>query len=487
LPEFPSLFCPKGTDMKIRLLFLLLSTSAAVPTLQAQLPDSATTTVLKDSIVQQFNRQDFSAIYAMADSSFQANVPKDGLLGLLASASTLGQIRSTEFISRDSSALSYRLIFDKRSLQLNLAASSKSTYALFGLTFYKLPAIRTRSHFLSDDPQKTPLDSLVQKAVTDYMRNKNVAGLTVGVLYKGKPYVYNFGEQEKGTAQLPTSNTRYEIGSITKTFTGILLAHAVIDGKLHLDDDIRQYLAGDYPNLQYAGQPIRIVQLSNHTSGLPSQPRLPGSNEDPFSPGVIITDSLVAALLHQVKLDTLPGTKREYSNFAVGVLGLILEKCYGLSYEQLLKKFILEPYRMNHTAITLGTRDKTAQGYDLEGKPTAYWRNRLAEPAGGIRSTADDLLLYMKAQISGRDSAANLSHRLTIGTPHDGTALNWGIYTTKKGYLRWAHDGGTDGFTSLLLIYPELNAGVVLLTNDGDHEDEAFFQIASAIYPIFLP
>jgi CubicO group peptidase (beta-lactamase class C family) len=218
-------------------------------------------------------------------------------------------------------------------------------------------------------------------------------------------------------------------------------------------------------------------------------PKLPGTGIDPFSPSTHFTAEMLAAILHHVTLDTVPGTRRAYSNFAVGLLGLILEKIYKMSYEQALKKYILDPYHMRETKISLlpGDQKNFATGYDLEGTPTADWRNDLATPAGGIRSTTHDMLLYIQEQLNLRNKAAQLSHQLTFGDTNKGTGLNWGIATTKTGkHLQWSHDGGTDGFTSLCIIYPELKAGIVLLTNNGDHSDDSFYNIARSIYNSWL-
>ncbi|MBF9221351.1 serine hydrolase domain-containing protein [Hymenobacter ruricola] len=445
--------------------------------------------VLKDSIVAKLNRGDWQGIYAMGNATFRAEVSEAQLTGLLAATKDFGRITVSELISFDSTGALYRLRLAKRSLQLSVSATGPRVYRSLGLSFYKLPIVRTRTRFLSDNPLKTHLDSVVQRAVTEYMSNANVAGLSVGVLVGGQLHVYDFGETEKGSGVLPTPSTIYEIGSVTKTFTGTLLAQAVLDGKVRLQDDVRQYVAGQYPDLQYAGAPVRVVHLSNHTSGLPSEPPLPGTGQDPFAPGLLVDDALVRQLLLSVRPDTLPGVRRAYSNFAVGLEGLILEKAYRAPYEQLLKQYIFRPYGMRHSAIAVAKRDlsRYAAGYDVEGNRTAYWRNRLAEPAGGIRSTPHDMLLYVRGQLDRHRAAAQLSHQLTFGTAQAGAGLNWGISTTKTGHhLRWSHDGGTDGFTSLLLIYPELEAGIVLLTNTGDHSIDSFYSIARTIYSSWL-
>jgi CubicO group peptidase (beta-lactamase class C family) len=439
---------------------------------------------LVSNIITKFNRNQFREIYELADSGFKANVSENDIIGLLSSAATLGKIKKCELVSRDDNGLSYRIFFDKKSLMMDISTESDSTFSRFGLRPYKISAIKNRNDFRFDNPMISHLDSLVQKEATSYMNNENIAGLTVGVFVKGEMYTFNFGETAKGNGIIPSKNTIYEIGSITKVFTGILLANAVLEKKINLNDDIRKFFKGDFPNLEYSGQPIRVVNLSNHTSGLPFTVRLPDTNEDPFDPSVQFDDSMLLKILHAVKLDTTPGMQRNYSNLGVAILGKILEKIYGMSYEQLLTKYILKPFGMNQTKVLLSKdkTDKMAVGYDIEGNETAYWHNKFAEPAGGIHSTAHDMLLFIKNQISGSNNASNLSHKITFGDAMAGIGLNWDIYTTKKGYLRWAHEGGTDGFSSLLMIYPELKSGIILLTNNGDHDDQTFYNIGTAIY-----
>ncbi|HEY8956719.1 serine hydrolase domain-containing protein [Chitinophaga sp.] len=469
----------------MRILFLLL---LLINTTAKAQSDTTFYNTVKDSIVTKFNRGDFKGIYAMADSGFKAGFSEPQIVGLLGSAGAMGRILSSELISEEKDHRSYRLIFARKSLQLTLSVTAPASYNSLGLSYYKLPVVRTRQQFLSDNPLKTQLDSVVQKAATIYMSNKNVAGLSVGILLNGQMYIYNYGEVKKGEGRLPGANTIFELGSVTKTFTGILLANAVLEGKAKLDDDISKYLDGNYPNLEYNGQPVRLVHLSNHTSGLPSMPKLT-SGEDPFSPSTHFTPAMLADILHHVTLDTVPGTRRAYSNFAVGLLGIILEKIYHMSYEQALKKYIFDPYHMQQTQISLSPDEDrdVATGYDLEGNPTTYWQNDLAQAAGGIRSTTHDMLLYIQQQLDPRNKAAQLSHELTFGDVNKGTGLNWGVMTTKTGrHLQWSHDGGTDGFTSLCMIYPGLHAGIVLLTNNGDHTDDSFYDIGRSVYKSWL-
>jgi CubicO group peptidase (beta-lactamase class C family) len=467
-------------------LLLILMYCFVVIQSQAQLEKPTNNDVVKDKIVLLLNQSDYKGVYNLAKSNFKSNIKEEQLVNLLQGTAELGKILRSELINTDKDNIAkYRLFYAKKSLQLELKATKSLLYETFGLSFYTLPITTNRKNFLTDNLMKSKLDSSVQKAVTTYMSNENVSGLSVGVFQNGNMFTYNFGETKKGNKQLPTNETIYEIGSITKTFTGIILANNVKEGKVNLNDDIRKYLDGDFPNLQFSDKPIQLLHLSNHTSRLISQPLIVGTKKDPFDPAEVFSEKMLSDILHDIKIDTIPGTKIDYSNFAVCLLGHILEKVNNLTYEQLLEKYIFIPTKMTQSKITFTSTDfkKYAQGYGVEGDTTSYWRNRLAEPAGGIRSTTKDMLLYINAQLEAKkESATWLSHQLTVGDNQRGKGLNWNISTTKKGYLVLSHAGGTDGFSSLCLIYPELKSGIILLTNNGNHDDQSFYDIGKMIY-----
>lgn len=472
-------------SIKRILLFQLLLVSLSV---QAQKADVRSHNLVKDMIVEKFNNQDFKGIYELAGRSFKANFSEKDMVAFLKNYSILGKITSSSLLKQTGKTFEYRLQCTHKSLQLTLAVKNEKSFTGFGLDLFRLPAIRTRTNFISDNPLKTELDSVVQKAVTNYMSNKNVAGLSVGVMADGKTYSYNFGEMKKDTNRPTTNNTIYEIGSITKVFTGILLANAVLENKLKLDDDIRKYLNGNFPNLQYDGTPIKIIHLANLTSRIPSEPMIDKTGTTPMSQLFTskFDDKMLSDILSKIVLDTLPGFKREYSNFAVCVLGKILEEVYSMNYEQILAKYITTPYKMKQTHISLSMSDKEnyAQGYSIDGSAIPYWENDEVNAVGGIRSTITDMLLFMQEQLNADNKAAHLSHQLTFGTESRGKGLLWGISRSKaKNHLRWTHDGSTDGFASDLWILPEIKSGVVMLTNNGDFYDESFtVEIYKTIY-----
>jgi CubicO group peptidase (beta-lactamase class C family) len=188
----------------------------------------------------------------------------------------------------------------------------------------------------TDNPQKNHLDSAVHTAITTFFSDGCHVGLSVAVFDHGKISFYNYGSVNKEAKQLPTPISLYEIGSLTKTFTGSLLAKAVIDNKLNLDTDIRRYLKQPYPNLQYKGIPITLRQLATHQSSLPTD--LPDNSELFKNPDF---DKLPYQLiereksydnakyrdeLHQIKPDTIPGSIYfKYSNLGVKLESFIQE------------------------------------------------------------------------------------------------------------------------------------------------------------------
>src|SRR5258705_4822225 len=116
----------------------------------------------------------------------------------------------------------------------------------------------------TDNKLMTRQDSIVNDAVLDLLKRSPIPGLSIGIYQTGRSSAYNYGETEKGGNKLPSANTIYTIASISKTFTGILLAKAAIEKKLSLDDDVKKYLSGAYPKLAYKGQFIKLKYQTNH-------------------------------------------------------------------------------------------------------------------------------------------------------------------------------------------------------------------------------
>jgi serine-type D-Ala-D-Ala carboxypeptidase/endopeptidase len=344
------------------------------------------------------------------------------------------------------------------------------------------------------------VDSLVNNLGANFIKNKQAVGLSIGVYINGKACFYNFGTTEIGTSQLPTKHTVYEIGSITKTFVSFILANAVLEQKVSLDDDVRKYLKGSYPNLEYRGHPIQLIHLANTTSLLPDWlPELPAAYKTMSADSALtlkikrygkLTKKDFFTALHTVKLDTVPGTRRYHSNAGAQLLAYILEGVYKMPLEKLINKYITAPYKLNNTAfINSNNLNKAATGYTASNKKAVYESIMpYFQYAGGLGSTSNDMVNYIKLLLDTTNQATALSLKKTIdinastgkvttmrpdnmATPDIySVSLNWFKYQpTVSSAQIWA-DGGTNGFNSYLVIYPYLKSGIILMANKSDEK-----------------
>lgn len=370
-------------------------------------------------------------------------------------------------------------------------------YLLFVLFFqysFETVAQTDRQIIKTNNLLKTNLDSLIHTCVLSYLNKPARVGLSAGVYHNNNLISYHYGSIQKERQKLPTDKTVYEIGSISKTFTGTLLAQAVKDRKVKLEDDVRMYLDGSYPNLEYQGHPIRLSHLVSHISGLP--------NFLPDNPGLFKNtsqDSLPFVLmrtlknyskqqfmedLRNVKLDTIPGYKFRYSNSSPLLLKYILERVYDKTFEELLRLFILQPLKMNNTtAIFKGIKKRNlAKGYNGKGNLTPYIPENL-DAAGGIVSTIQDMMQYLKFHLDETNEIVALSHKITMGDIRNyAIGLNWQEVITSKQHKKIWQSGGTFGFSSYCVIYPELDIAIVFLTNEADNTAQTELgQIADTI------
>lgn len=326
------------------------------------------------------------------------------------------------------------------------------------------------------------IDSTVKHAASTFMASGKRVGFSVGIIINGQTYRYNFGNTQKNINDTPTDQTIYEIGSITKTFTSILLAQAVVEKKVSLSDDIRKYLKGNYPNLEYNGKPIQLQHLANLTSGLPDNlpEKMPAFKT--MSPDSQIfeikkihdafTQAQFFTALHAVKLTKEPGLNSAHSNTAAQLLGFLLENIYGTSYDSLLIKYITGPLKMESTFFTVPTVKQAlcAKGYNGNGilMPEIP---RDARSAGGLKSSLTDMIAYLKYQLEEKNAVVTMSHKPTWGNPESvAVGLNWFTKAGFDGKREIWTSGGTFGHSCFIDLYPERNYGIVILTNESDNQ-----------------
>ncbi|MCA9428008.1 MAG: beta-lactamase family protein, partial [Candidatus Omnitrophica bacterium] len=270
---------------------------------------------------------------------------------------------------------------------------------------------------------------VTQTVEREFDRNAHV-GMIVGAVADGEEILLGFGNRRVGESEPVDADTVFEIGSISKTFTGILLAKRVENGDLNLDDPIVDLLPEGW-KLSKAAQGITLRHLTTHTSGLPRLPPnllglttvfKPLFGGDPYRH---YTEENLREALETVELDFAPGTDRTYSNFAVGLLGFLLATHNGTDYETLLQTELCGPLGMERTAsinddwhldhFAEGYRTTAKAGSMLLAMESDQWLlpNPLAG-AGGIRSTGTDMMKFLKANMglvsTPLDAAIELSH-----------------------------------------------------------------------------
>ena len=316
------------------------------------------------------------------------------------------------------------------------------------------------------------IEAIVTAAASDYLAHPGTVGLSVGVLQQGERHGYHFGVVDKQKRLPPGDATIYPIASISKTFVGALLAQAAIERKLTLGDDVRLYLDGDYANLAFDGQPVRLSHLLNHRSGLPFI--LPDTVEARPSPQRI--EAIVArssradfdAHLHKVILKAAPGTSFQYSNAAAQLAGYVLERVYGQPLETLLRDKITAPRQMQDTVIALRPAQgpRMAPGYDERGRVQSPSSDKF-QGAGAIKSTLPDMLNYAAWQLDRHDAAIALSHKPTYQDGAFSIGLNWQMLREGERQVIW-QDGAIPGYASFCILQPQLDMALVILSNELD-------------------
>jgi CubicO group peptidase (beta-lactamase class C family) len=322
-------------------------------------------------------------------------------------------------------------------------------------------------------PAVFPTDADVRKILADRIDTQHQSvGIVVGLLDASGRRIVSYGAPAKDDKRPLNGDTLFEIGSVTKVFTSLLLADAVRRGEVALSDPVAKYLPAEVKVPERGGKKITLADLATHTSGLP---RLP-SNLMPKDAGNPYADYTVQQLYDFLSGYTLTrdiGSKYEYSNLGVGLLGHALARRAGMSYEALVRTRILEPLAMKSTAITLSDAQKArlAAGYDATGARAENWDLPTLAGAGALRSTANDLLTFLAAELGVVKSplaaamAAQLVPRRPTGQPGLEIALGWHVSKTPAGQEIVWHNGGTGGYRTFIGFDRAKQAAVVVLSN----------------------
>lgn len=325
-------------------------------------------------------------------------------------------------------------------------------------------SIAVSSHFPSDAEIRRILAERI-----DEQRQSH--GIVVGTFGPEGRRIVAYGRFGAFYARPVDGDTIFEIGSITKVFTTLLLAEMAQCGEVGLDDPVAKYLPETVRVPERDGRQITLTDLATHTSGLP---RLP-DNFDPADPENPYADYSVEHLYAFLSGYTLPrdiGSEYEYSNLAMGLLGHALARRAGTDYGTLLHERILAPLGMSSTADTVHgqMKNRLANGHDSSLAPVASWDLPTLAGAGALLSSVNDLLNFVELLLGNGPAplasalATTLATRRPMDTPNNQTGLGWVISGKGDDQLIW-HNGGTGGYRSFLGFMPAKGVAVVALSN----------------------
>ncbi|GIQ57168.1 hypothetical protein Flavo103_03040 [Flavobacterium collinsii] len=337
------------------------------------------------------------------------------------------------------------------------------------------------------------IKNAVETAASKMIKKPLIHSTSIGVLYHGKEFIGHYGELEKGNNSPPNNETIYEIGSLSKTFTGTLAAKAAIDKKLNIEDEVQKYLPEDYPNLKYQNQPILIKHLLSHTSGFP--------NMLPFEANEILQDFTnhdtpgkingvyknydqedFLKNLHKVKIDTIPGYKYSYSSAGTELIAFILEKVYNTKFEELLKDYVSKNISMQHTKITLSDKEtkKLAVGYHSDNSVITTPMPKLPWGASGnIKSTIPDMMKYVAFQLKNNKIVAKSHQKIVKFDNEFSIGYFWNIATDdKKLGTFFLHHGGVPRSQCYIYIIPKYDLGAFIITNQSGENTAKIMEYA---------
>jgi D-alanyl-D-alanine-carboxypeptidase/D-alanyl-D-alanine-endopeptidase len=286
----------------------------------------------------------------------------------------------------------------------------------------------------------------------------------------------------------PPEKIVFEIGSITKVFTGLLLAQAVVEKKVTLETTIGSLLD---PQLKFADPRIAAItlkQLATHTSGLPRMPDNAGAGMAENDPYANYDEKLLLAFLMSAKLEGKGPYSCSYSNLGVGLLGHLLGKVYQMPWEQAVVEKICQPLGLSDTAVHPDAKLPLAKPH-ADGKEVKPWHLDALAGCGALRSTAADLMKFGAAMLHPAQTPLQAAFAIALkahaDAPAFGGQIGLGVLLGKfDGELTLHHSGGTGGFCSALQVIPSKEIVRVVLINNAGLPGLLVIAGTSAVKPI---
>lgn len=421
--------------------------------------------VVTENFIKNYNNEDYQAIFLMFAAVMKEALPLEKttefLKGLKAQA---GNITNREFVNYENSTYaSYKTTFERAVLSLHISINDTSQVTgLLIKPFVEKMNTKNVIHNLSFK------NSSITKEQSEIIVEKtkifpNNTQLSMAIINPGKAHFYGIKKENDTISTIDNQNSIFEIGSITKVFTATLLAKAIRDGKVKLNDPINTYLKVPFKN----NTEISFLDLANHTSGLPSLPsNLDLNTVNPENPYKEYQEKeLEEYLVKHLKLAN-KGTY-QYSNLGAGLLGYTLSKMGNVPFETLLQETIFSKYDMENSSSEITKiKGNLVKGLNPEGKEVPNWEFSVLAGAGALFSTVADLSKFAISQFNDSNKELSLTREktYTINQAMD-IGLGWHLLTSKSEHIWYWHNGGTGGYTSSMVIDEKSNNGIIILSN----------------------
>ncbi|GAA0886845.1 hypothetical protein GCM10009120_54440 [Sphingobacterium siyangense subsp. cladoniae] len=425
------------------------------------------------------NSQMTDSAYNLASDSFKQQISLAKFTQVLQELYPLGRVKSSTIKEFEKGLATYQMDFDSRSYEVLFATDTTLKFNTLKFSPLAIKPQVEKTIVVPTTQKSVDNDDLfVDSVANTYLKQQNTQSLAIGILKNGQTKTYFYGETAKGNQTPPTKTSIYEIGSLSKVFTAILLSNLVEEGTITLDQPIALFLPD---TLKKNGELSKITfqMLANHTSGLPRLPdnldKVKGFNEnDPYK---TYDKKALYNYLASFKNKKNQGEEYEYSNLGYAVLGDIICSIYKKSYDQLVKDIICKPLEMSNTFQVLDPKRKdTFKVYNKEGQEVIPWSFDAFGPAGGLKSTLEDLLKFANAQFkmpqTPLENAMANTRLFTFFLPPDtDLGLAWHMNLIDDLTVYW-HNGGTAGSSSYLALSPDKKSGVVILSNSAISTDD---------------
>jgi serine-type D-Ala-D-Ala carboxypeptidase/endopeptidase len=338
------------------------------------------------------------------------------------------------------------------------------TTTFLTIVFFAANAVKVFGQITIDS-----IKAIIEKEVA----NKRSKSIIIGIVDANGRHIVSAGVKSDKDPTLPDGNTIYELGSVGKLFTTLLMAEMSLKKELNYNDPVSKYLPKYVKVPSRNGKEITLLHLATHRSGLPRMP----FNMDPKNldnPTADYTIEQLYECISKIELNRDIDSKWSYSNIGYGLLGKALVQVSDKSFETLTKQRITNVLNMKSTmiALTPALKKNMAMPYFIFGYPTVNWQNPALAGAGGASSNINDMLTFAAANAGLLKTdllpAMNLTHvKQGKKDGNDGfITMGWTIMNEDNEHILWK-DGATGGYRTFIGIDKKKKYGLIILSNTG--------------------